>query len=285
MSNETRVVAPGPSEGTVRDEKGKTLTIPRGWALLEPGDAGLTRKVKAAGPSWTVKAKKGRYLTSHGVWAPAEHIDAARAQVDATRATPAYAKQLASGRARREKAQVVYVDSFTRAVASFLAFAPDHADLMHTMAEAIAKHATPVGSGTVARTSRIPVEKRAEAATIAWMRHQTTGYDHMTIGRGKGDRREVRRALAQRSRDLLARYRDGDPIPAKCPLARALKHAAAATPDDAPAATRPRPRAKVRPEAALKGATGAASQQDDRAARQAAIRARRAGGKTKRSQA
>jgi len=40
-------------------------------------------------------------------------------------------------------------------------------------------HATPVGSGTVARTKRIPVEQRAEAAVIARMRHQTTGHDSM----------------------------------------------------------------------------------------------------------
>ncbi|MEZ6128720.1 MAG: DUF2293 domain-containing protein [Planctomycetaceae bacterium] len=49
------------------------------------------------------------------------------------------------------------------------------------MATAITAHATPVGSGTVARTQRIPVEQRAESAVIAWMRHQTTAYDHMKI--------------------------------------------------------------------------------------------------------
>jgi hypothetical protein len=52
-----------------------------------------------------------------------------------------------------------------------------HADLANQMAWAVTDHATPVGSGTVARTKRIPVEQRAEAAVIAWMRHQTTGYD------------------------------------------------------------------------------------------------------------
>jgi hypothetical protein len=50
----------------------------------------------------------------------------------------------------------------------------------------VTDHATPVGSGTVARTKRIPVEQRAEAAVIAWMRHQTTGYDGMVIPRIKG---------------------------------------------------------------------------------------------------
>jgi hypothetical protein len=79
-----------------------------------------------------------------------------------------------------------------------------------------------VGSGTVARTERIPIERRAEAAVIAWLRHQTTGYDQMKIARVKGKRREVRRMLAERSREMLGRYRSGAPIPPGCPLAKAI---------------------------------------------------------------
>ena len=60
------------------------------------------------------------------------------------------------------------------AVRSFLAFHGNYADLAEQMARAVTDHATPVGSGTVARTKRIPVEQRAEAAVIAWMRHKTT---------------------------------------------------------------------------------------------------------------
>lgn len=87
----------------------------------------------------------------------------------------------------------------------------------------IADHAVPVGSGTVARTERIPIEQRAEAATIAWMRHQTTGYDNMAIAQVRGKRREVRRMLAQRSVQLLSRYRHGRSVDtATCPLHRAL---------------------------------------------------------------
>jgi hypothetical protein len=91
----------------------------------------------------------------------------------------------------------------------------------------VSDHATPVGSGTVARTKRIPVEQRAEAAVIAWMRHQTTAYDHMSIARVKGKRREVRRMLAEQSRRLLGSYRAGRPVnPATCPLQRAVGIAA-----------------------------------------------------------
>lgn len=35
------------------------------------------------------------------------------------------------------------------------------------------------------------------------MRHQTTGYDSMQIPRVNGQRREVRRMLARRSKELL----------------------------------------------------------------------------------
>ena len=84
-------------------------------------------------------------------------------------------------------------------------------------------HATPVGSGTVARTKRIPVEQRAEAAVIAWMRHQTTAYESMKIPRVKGKRREVRRMFAQRSQELLGRYRSGEAVGDDCPLYQALE--------------------------------------------------------------
>jgi len=74
----------------------------------------------------------------------------------------------------------------------------------------------------VARTKRIPFDEPAEAAVIAWMRHTTTGYDGMVIPRIEGKRREVRRMLAQRSQELLERYRRGKAMPEGCPLQKAL---------------------------------------------------------------
>ncbi len=113
---------------------------------------------------------------------------------------------------------------FQASVLAFLDFAPEHQALAMALAKAISDHAVPVGSGTVARTQRIPVEQRAEAATIAWMRHQTTAYDHLTIPREKGKRREVRRMLAARSRQLLERYRQGSSRTpeSNCPLQGAI---------------------------------------------------------------
>jgi hypothetical protein len=115
-----------------------------------------------------------------------------------------------------------HVEDFHGAVLKFLAFHDMHADLADRLARAVTDHATPVGSGTVARTKRIPVEQRAEAAVIAWMRHQTTLYQGMVIPRVKGKRREVRRMLAARSKELLARYRRGEPALEGCPLIKAL---------------------------------------------------------------
>ncbi len=200
---------PGPTPNTVRAADGKVLTAPEGWILLPPGDAALTRRVKAAGEHWIVAEKRDRKVFSRGVWASATTIERIRAELTAERATEGFAKRKEADARRRDKAQAEYVEDFLGAVVKFLAFHPVHADLADKMAQAVTAHATPVGSGTVARTKRIPVEQRAEAAVIAWMRHQTTGYDGMVIPRVKGKRREVRRMLARRSQELLERYRRG----------------------------------------------------------------------------
>ena len=185
-------------------------------------DAALTRRVKAGGEHWTVQERKGRKTFSRGVWAPAATIDRIRTALDAERSTESYTKRKEAGVRRRDKAQVEYVEDFFGAVVTFLGFHSNHADLADRLARAVADHATPVGSGTVARSKRIPVKQRAEAAVIAWMRHQTTAYDSMAIPRVKGERREVRRMLARRSQELLHRYRRGEPAPNECPLQQAL---------------------------------------------------------------
>jgi hypothetical protein len=223
MTNSSMTYAPGPSSNTVRTPDGRVLTVPEGWVLLSPGDAALTRRVKAAGEAWAVAEKQGRKVFSRGVWAPAATIERVRAELDAERSTERFTKRKEADARRREKSQAEYVEDFFGAVVTFLGFHPDHADLAARLARAVTDRATPVGSGTVARTNRIPVEQRAEAAVIAWMRHQTTGYDGMVIPRIKGKRREVRRMLAQRSKELLARYRRGEPATGGCPLQKALR--------------------------------------------------------------
>jgi hypothetical protein len=221
--SETLTLSPTPTPGVFRAPDGRTLSPPATWDCLPPGDAGLTRRVKAAGPSWAVIEKKGRKAFSKGLWAPRENIAAARAALEAERSTEAYAKKRTSEVARREKSHAAYAVSFEREVHEFLRFSPRYAELAEAIAKLVAEHATPVGSGTVARTQRIPIEERAEAAVIAWMRHQTTAYDGMKIERVAGRRREVRRELAQISRAVIDLHRRDVPhAPYSCSLCSAV---------------------------------------------------------------
>jgi hypothetical protein len=223
MSQQTRIVSPGPDSNSVRTTTGEILRPPADWILLPPGDAALTRRVKAAGPTWTVQEKRGRKLFSRGVWAARSVVEAIRQELEAERQTAPYARRREAEVRRRERDQAHYVASFHQQVVAFLAFDAHYAELAERLAQAVTAHATPVGSGTVARTKRISVERRAEAAVIAWLRHQTTAYDRMTIPRVKGGRRLVRRQLAQQSKALLAVYRAGKEVdPALCLLRQAL---------------------------------------------------------------
>lgn len=218
-----KIFRPGPRPNSVINEYDIVISTPDGWTLLPPGDAGLTRRVKAAGEYWVVQEKKGRRVFSKGIWTAASTIEKIRLELEAERSTESYSKRMEGAARRREKVQLEYVEDFTGAVVAFLAFHPIHSELANQLAKVVADHATPVGSGTVARTKRIPVERRAEAAVIAWMRHQTTAYDSMRIAKIKGERREVRRMLAQRSKNLLARYRmEGGSGEEPCILKEAL---------------------------------------------------------------
>src|SRR3974390_2518651 len=73
--------SPRPTPNTVRSVDGKVHTAPEGWVLLPPGDAALTRRVKAAGDHWIVQEKKGRKIFSRGVWASAATIERIRADL------------------------------------------------------------------------------------------------------------------------------------------------------------------------------------------------------------
>ncbi|MCA9795503.1 MAG: DUF2293 domain-containing protein, partial [Candidatus Eremiobacteraeota bacterium] len=80
-----QVFAPGPTPDTVIGPDGKTLSPPPDWALLPPGDPGLTRRVKAAGDFWVVQEKRGRKTFSKGVWADKAVIERLRAELEVER--------------------------------------------------------------------------------------------------------------------------------------------------------------------------------------------------------
>lgn len=209
-------------KGELIGPDGKVLTVPADWSFLAAGDAGVTRKVTGRGEYWRVEYRKGRRTFSAGIWAPGNTILQAQEEVQQIRATDQYRKKQTYAAERREKLQSAYETEFCNSVQDFLSFHPAHKQLEKKLAMAVTTHAIPVGSGTVARTQMIPVEERAAHAVIAWMRHQTTAYDNLKIARVKGERRAVRRMLAQQSVNLLANYREGNLIPVDCPLQKAL---------------------------------------------------------------
>jgi hypothetical protein len=221
MDNTIRTVQPG-TNGKLTGIKGEVLVPPADWAFLPAGDAGITRKVTAKGDYWRVEVKKGRRTISLGVWAPIITISQAQLEVQQVRLTDGYKKKQIYAGERREKKQTEYDAEFCIAVESFLGFDIRYKDLEKKMARAVTAHAIPVGSGTVARTQMIPIEERAALAVIAWMRHQTTAYDDLTIARIKGERRAVRKSLAQQSVALLASYRSGRATTEHCPLQKAM---------------------------------------------------------------
>jgi len=221
LESDKRIVKPG-ENGNLIGEKGETLVPPSSWAFLPAGDAGITRKVTAKGVFWRVEIKMGRRTISQGIWAPTSTITLAQEEVNATRITDEYKKKRVSEINRRDKKQELYDVEFCKAVEVYLGFDEIYKPIEKKLARAVTDHAIPVGSGTVARTQMIPIEKRAAHAVIAWMRHQTTDYDNVKISRIKGERRAVRRGFALESVTLLLNYRQGSVIPDTCPLQKAI---------------------------------------------------------------
>lgn len=218
-----RTFAPGPCAKTVRTTEGEVMVIPTGWALVPSGDTVLTRRVKAAGDHWVVQKMKGPKVTSRAIWAPRETIERIRVELDAERLTASYVRKKRADVRRRERAQAIHIECFNEAILMFLAFRPPYADLANRLARAVTDHASSVGSGTDARTNGIPIEQRAEAAVIAWLRHQKAAYDRTSTPKVKGKQPETRQLLAGQFRELLDRYRRGNPALKECPLQKALE--------------------------------------------------------------
>ena len=221
-TNDTiRIVNPG-NNGNLVGAKGEILFPPVGWAFLPAGDAGVTRKITSQGEYWRVEVKKGRRIISLGIWAPADVVLQVQQAVKVLRSTTEYQTKKLYTAERRDKKQTAYGIEFCSAVETYLNFHHNYKALEKRLAQAVTRHATPIGSRTVARTTQIPIEERAALAVIAWMRHQTTAYDEMKVARIKGERRAVRRSLAQQSVALLANYREGKIATTDCLLQQAL---------------------------------------------------------------
>ncbi len=226
--------APLPRKGGAPErflKDGHFVSLPQGWAFVPSGDSALTRRLKAACPqAWTVVKRLGKRECAIGLCAPAALAESLKQELAQERESPEYQRKREAQRKSRQRQQREYQGEFLEAVRHFLSFAPRWKELEKTLALAVTSQSTPVGSGTVARTQRIPLEERAKAAVIAWMRHQTTEYDRTWIPPVAGKRREVRRTLARESLRLLENYRLGRDAPPACPLQQALRTPRPATP-------------------------------------------------------
>ena len=198
-------------------------TVPEIWEFVPSGDPALTRRIKVSGDFCPVRKKVRKRVIDVGLFADRDLVKSLRQKLEKERTCPEYHRKLAAARQYRQRQEQNYREAFCAALIRYLDFAPVFSGEAEKLAQAVVEHALPVNSGTVARTKRIPLEQRVEAALIAWMRHQTTAYDTMQIAREKGARREVRRRLAERSRQILQQYRAGVVPSAACPLAAALK--------------------------------------------------------------
>ncbi len=223
MVHQNRIVSPGRTERNCSELiRESSWQFRKGGLCFRLGTVLLPKWLKAKGLTWLVRVKFKNRFISKGIWAKEEHIAAAKEALQAKRSAPGYAKKRQQDLARKKQKHGQYVHDFYTEVLDFLAFHPRYTALAAQLASSVTELATPVGSKTVARTERIPLEDRARSAVIAWMRHRTTGYDRMIIAPVKGKRRQVRRELACRSIDLLQAYREGLAIPLPCPLQKAL---------------------------------------------------------------
>jgi hypothetical protein len=154
------------------------VEIPADWELLPPGDAFVTRTVKAAGRYWLCWQPRGRHRDRRrllGLWAPAESIRAAEQRAKQTAEKRAAARQVsARSRGRRESR---YQDELRTAVLEFLDFAPAYIDLAETIATETAARAAVVGTGRVGRTQLLTLEDKARLAARAHIRHRYTRYE------------------------------------------------------------------------------------------------------------
>lgn len=222
VEKKIQIVSPG-KNGSLINEYGEPVKPPKDWIFLPAGDAGITRKVTAAGEYWRVQYKKGRRIISKGVWAPETTVIQAHQAVAEVRTSDEYKRKQDYASKRREKKQVEYEVAFCKSVEDYLDFHEHYKIFEQKLAKAVTLHAIPIGSGTVARTQMIPIEERAARAVIAWMRHKTTAYDNLKIARINGKRRAVRKALAQQSVSLLSVYRKGAEIQKDCILKKAIE--------------------------------------------------------------
>ena len=126
---------------------GQALTPPAGWIFVESGDAGLTRRLKAAGDYWVMVHRRRNRIEAIGLWIAADVVQEVKAGLEAERSDQSHLKKLEAGKKYREAKQEKYEVEFRNAVLSFLAFAGKWSAFAEKFADAVTVHAVPVEGG------------------------------------------------------------------------------------------------------------------------------------------
>jgi hypothetical protein len=157
------------------------LTLPKGWNLLPPGDAFVTRQVKSMGPHWIAKkyVRGKEYSITLGVLAPRTNITKAKELAEQTKEEREARRLLL--RKERERKNLDYTKKFMQTVIEYLDFDPKYSKLATKIAREAAERATLVGSGRVGRTNKLTFEEKARLAARAYIRHKYTNYEEEMI--------------------------------------------------------------------------------------------------------
>lgn len=157
------------------------VELPKDWQFLPSGDNFLTRSVRKLGPYWIEmkKVKSYGHSIAIGTWAPKQSI--LKAQQLAEETKEARAEKRKKGRVYRERKEEKYKQTLKEAIVRYLNFAPEYKNLAEKIAAGASSTAAEKGSGRVGRTSLLSLEKKAELAANAYIRHRHTTYEEQLV--------------------------------------------------------------------------------------------------------
>jgi len=167
-----------------------------GFAFIPSGNAARTRLVKATPGAIEAVAWHKKYgWVGVGCFVPAGAVEGIEQRLAET--ADQRARQREHGRKYREKQEAEYRQQFADALRRLFPRMPK------PDVEAITRHTTEVGAGTVGRTRLRDLEEKVALATVAHVRHTYTNYDEL-VSLGKQEAREMVRDRIERK---LARWR------------------------------------------------------------------------------
>ena len=111
MKKEEFLVWKSPEKGVFIHD-GQHVSLPEGWVQIPSGDAGLTRRLKAAGEYRVLFHMRRNRMEAIGLWVPEKIADQVRAELEKERSDPAWQKKLNASRRMRERKQAEYEKEF-----------------------------------------------------------------------------------------------------------------------------------------------------------------------------